>query len=999
MKKTILLKLFKTISLFLLVLSFTQTNAANIPIGNGGTSTGSAFPIYSCYNFNYSQQIVLASEYSATGAAGNITKVRYYYNSGGATLANWQDWTIYLGHTTKTEFTSNTDWVDVATLTQVYTGNITAVAASWVEITFDTPFNYDGVSNLVIAIDENSTGYSCTANWYSYNAGSNRGIRYYSNPTNPDPTAPPTANGGSPSSIIAQIQFEGVAAVCPAPNTIMTNDLQATTATLDWTTGGATSWQVEWDTAGFTQGAGTMVSVMTDDSLALTGLTAVTDYEWYVRDICGADTSVWIGPIAFTTAQYIYTETSGTSNGDTAILYSPAIDLTALTNPTIDFYYQIDNVIIKGNPLEDISHITVVTDDIKRGSQIRNTAELFNDIPGFNIQKRSATASEPSFRCFKYEEMNLKFDGSAKIVHACPNRMDPMTSHLIPEEVQKIEVIKGPYTVRFGQRFGPTINIVTKPPTPENFGINGKVEAGYETNGNNLLARAELMYAHKLFDITLNGESRNFGDYTDGNGTVVPSGFLTNSYSLKAGLNPAPRHRIQLDWRQKFGEDIEHAGLPMDSPKDDSWLLSADYKYDKISDKIRSFSFKAYTSFVDHLMDNADRPNFKRVEAHSPVQSNTYGGKMEFAFIPSEKFLIYTGIDADVISRTGFKNMKIKTNMVGIPFPEPKLIKTSIWQDANIQDYGVFAEASYHINKNLITTVGLRTDYVMSKITTPDQDFLDLYGSVDDKTDVTIGGNIALKYRSKGWQVQFAYGRGTRTPSMTERYIYRFSIGADPRQYIGNPDLKPEVNNQFELFASKKIKKIHTGASIYYSLFEDYITAKVNSSFVSTSGGCGPGANLAPKQFWNVDADQYGFEAFFKYNFYKDLHFSTDFFYTSAYNKTFKEPLAQISPFSTHFSLKWSPKKYWISLRSEYTMKQKQISKTFDESETPAYFLLDLRVGIKPAKNVSIGGAVLNILNQKYYNHLNFSYKNSDINLGKMYEVGRSFSLFAKYQF
>jgi iron complex outermembrane receptor protein len=107
----------------------------------------------------------------------------------------------------------------------------------------------------------------------------------------------------------------------------------------------------------------------------------------------------------------------------------------------------LDEILLSSNPLEDITHSITVVDDIKKGSQPRNAAELFNDINGFSIQKRSAMASEPSLRAFKYEQMNIKFDGATKICPACPNRMDPITSHVIPEEIGKIEVVKGPYTV------------------------------------------------------------------------------------------------------------------------------------------------------------------------------------------------------------------------------------------------------------------------------------------------------------------------------------------------------------------------------------------------------------------------------------------------------------------------------------------------------------------------------------------------------------------------
>lgn len=64
----------------------------------------------------------------------------------------------------------------------------------------------------------------------------------------------------------------------------------------------------------------------------------------------------------------------------------------------------LEEIIIRSDPQNDITHSFVVIDNIKRGSQPRNSADLFNDIPGFSIQKRSAMASEPSLRSFRYEQ-------------------------------------------------------------------------------------------------------------------------------------------------------------------------------------------------------------------------------------------------------------------------------------------------------------------------------------------------------------------------------------------------------------------------------------------------------------------------------------------------------------------------------------------------------------------------------------------------------------------
>ena len=52
-----------------------------------GTSTSNRLPIYSCYVYNYSQQIYTGAEIAAVGGnAGTISQVKFYYNSGGTNL-------------------------------------------------------------------------------------------------------------------------------------------------------------------------------------------------------------------------------------------------------------------------------------------------------------------------------------------------------------------------------------------------------------------------------------------------------------------------------------------------------------------------------------------------------------------------------------------------------------------------------------------------------------------------------------------------------------------------------------------------------------------------------------------------------------------------------------------------------------------------------------------------------------------------------------------------
>lgn len=662
----------------------------------------------------------------------------------------------------------------------------------------------------------------------------------------------------------------------------------------------------------------------------------------------------------------------------------------------------LDDIIVKASPFEDLSQSVTITDDIKSTSQPRNITDLFKDIEGFGIQKRGAYASEPVFRSFRYEQLNIQFDGACKIVNACPNRMDPITTHIIPEEIKKIEIVKGPFTVRFGQNFGGVINLVSKEPSKDKYGFSGNVESGYETNGSNLTERAAIQYASKKFDIQVNGSYRDYGDYDDGNGDEVPSSFRTTDYSVKTGINPTKNQRIKLNWRQSFGRDIDHAGLMMDSPYDDSYLASLDYKINQVSNLINSISFKGFYSNVDHLMSNDYRPNFMMTEAATNVFATSYGGKLEVSLSPNDKMMLFSGIDANIIEREGDRIRIIKV-MNGNTLPNPITKIDKVWQDATLDDFGVFSELKYLLSDKTTLTTGIRADFITASINDPASQMLDLYdanldGIIDDQTETNVSGNLSLKYRINNGQIQLAFGSGTRTASMVERFINHFNIGVDPYEYVGNPYLKPETNNQFELSFQKKINNLNIGSSVFYSYINNYITAFVNENLPRLFM---PNAQpLFSKQFINVDkATQSGFEFFADYQATNNLTFTSNISYTHAKNDDFDEPLAQIQPLTAGIGAKFEKNNYWINLNSRLVDKQDRISTTFRETETPGYGTLDFSTGFKPFKNFSIGASVLNIFNKAYFEHLNFSFRNSNTNSGRVFETGRNFTLYANYKF
>ncbi len=283
----------------LFLTAFSWQGMAQVSIGDG-TATNRNLPIEPYYGYSYSQVIYLQSEIYV---AGDITTLTWDF--AGSSIDNSNDWTIYIGHTTKTEFTSNTDWIPLSSMTQVFSGTVSVDANNKVVVDI-TDFTYNNTDNLVIAVDENASSYNGSSDDFNCSAVSNdRAIEYHGDSTNPDPASPPT---GTRKAYIANIILGGITQTCPAPSGLSVNNVTDTQADLSWTAGGGESqWNIEYGATGFTLGQGTIVNGVTNP-YTLTGLSSNTDYDYYVQADCGSgDTSVWVGPYTFTTDCPVYT--------------------------------------------------------------------------------------------------------------------------------------------------------------------------------------------------------------------------------------------------------------------------------------------------------------------------------------------------------------------------------------------------------------------------------------------------------------------------------------------------------------------------------------------------------------------------------------------------------------------------------------------------------------------------------------------------------------------
>lgn len=269
-------------------------------IGNG-TGTSSYLPVYSNYGYNYSQQIYTAAEVlSVVGTGKYITEIKFYVDKPSTSVADqskYNEWVVYMANTTQNSFTSNTNWVPYSSLKQVWSGTLPTMAAgTWVTIPLTNPLLWDGTSNIVIAVDENSPSY-VTSTWGSYKVTTDRGILYYNDTTNPDPASPPTAT--SRYKDIPRVIFKGIElqpCTSAPPSNIAVNNITASTALVTWTPALGATYQLQYKATN--SGTWNTVNITTPltSSWPLYNLLDGTQYEVRIATICSGSQGAFSSP-------------------------------------------------------------------------------------------------------------------------------------------------------------------------------------------------------------------------------------------------------------------------------------------------------------------------------------------------------------------------------------------------------------------------------------------------------------------------------------------------------------------------------------------------------------------------------------------------------------------------------------------------------------------------------------------------------------------------------
>lgn len=619
-----------------------------------------------------------------------------------------------------------------------------------------------------------------------------------------------------------------------------------------------------------------------------------------------------------------------------------------------------------------------------------DAANILNQLTSINsIRKSGNYGFDPVFRGFKYDQLNIVMDGAQSCSAACPNRMDPPTSQMAPNMMHRIEVLKGPYALKYGTGFGGTINFIPASTAfRESTSYYGRLSSGFQSNGSIKSAESQIGLTGQKVDFSVLASWSEGNDYKSGSGEFIASDFSRASFGINLAYKISEQQNIRLTSNYNIARDADFPSLPMDLREDDTWLFNLQHDYLFNESHIKQIKTSLYGSFVNHKMDNLLKNLDPRMmNASTDASTQNYGLRTETRWTLGKAQLL-AGLDYRSENAEG-----IRTREFLLGPNAGNTLQDNAWQNSTINRVGSFFELHKQLSQYSFILSG-RLEYNNASVNDPSQEFVAVnpdYNANDLNPGISLGVNRSL---NDNINIGLWIGHVQRSASITERYINYFPVGVDPYEMLGNPNLKPEVNNQIDLTFEIKTNNSQITFDLFASYLDNYISSRIDET-LSPRLPNSPGV----RTYQNIEnAFKTGVEFEWHQSITNSVYHNLGVAYTYAQDLDLDEALPEIPPLELNYNIGGSflsnKLKPGVSIR--WVAKQSRVSTEFGEAETQGFTLLDLNLGYNVLANLIFEIAIENLLNENYYEHLSRAVRASGTPL---WSPGRNLRINASYRF
>lgn len=606
-----------------------------------------------------------------------------------------------------------------------------------------------------------------------------------------------------------------------------------------------------------------------------------------------------------------------------------------------------------------------------RESPARDVGELLADSAGLWKLRKGGIASDVVLRGLQSRDLNVLIDGQ-RVYGACPNHMDPPAFHVDFSEVERVDVGKGPFDVRYQGSLGGVVNVVTRRPEAGwnatttlgvgSFGfVNPAVTGSY--GGTRLSVLGGLSY-------------RRSDPYTDGRGQRITAnaGYRASAADSQAfeattawgrtAWTPVAGHHVEASVTSQRTDHILYPYLLMDAVYDNADRAALTYQAPALGGRLTGVKAEATWSRVDHWMTDAYRTSSatapRAYSMGTDAATLTAGGRVEAAF------------GATTVGGEAFRrNWNTETMMAGMGAYAPQY---SI-PDVNIDSAGIFVEHARALSTKVSLDLGGRVDRVT---TAADRAKAGLalysaYHATDrtSRTDTLPSGRAKVAVQvSSSVDVAASVGHTARVAEANERFFALRRMGTD---WVGNPTLAPARNSGVDLSVSVHRPHVSFTANGYVTAIHDYIAVYSARRQVMVSGVM----NALARSYANVDARLRGFEASGSVTARTPLSFSGDVSYVRGTMTPRAElgltshDLAETPPLRARLRARVDDGRLFAELEGVGSAAQTRVDRSLGEATTPSYALVNLTAGLRRGR-LSAAVGVANVLDAYFVEHLSY---------------------------
>jgi iron complex outermembrane receptor protein len=455
---------------------------------------------------------------------------------------------------------------------------------------------------------------------------------------------------------------------------------------------------------------------------------------------------------------------------------------------------EVTSVSKKEQKLSDAaSAVYVITQSDIRRSTATSLPELLHGVPGLDVAQINGNSWAISSRGFAEQystKMLILIDGR--------NVFDPLFSganwseqDLPLEDIERIEIIRGPGSTMWGTNaMNGVINIITKPAS-ETQGV--QVSAG---TGSNLRSLAEARYGGRLGKST---EYRVFGKYHDDGPETMLSG--------------QPAHD---------SDRLAVVGLRADSRLSDRDTLMFEANgfngssgFDRVG-----FSYTAPFSFAAADSVRSEGENVLAQWQHQGLKGTHTTVQADYSRVLHEQF--------DINANEGSVDVSVQHEM---PLGSRHDVLAGLEYQFMQSDNPIFPNAPVSwspANQGFSIASGFIQDEILFR-----NGKIRLTGGLRIERNSLSGFSLEPSLRGL-WKVArkhsfwAAYSDASRAVSLTDTSV-QFNVSAFPGpagteviRYLGNPDIKPEKLQAFELgYRAEPNKKLTLDVATYYNRYTD----------------------------------------------------------------------------------------------------------------------------------------------------------------------------------